>query len=204
MPQPPSPRVAAAVTTAIMVHAALIVLAYLAVIRPSGIQGRVLTGFAPYLASLHLAPEANAAEAATAEGVSFFLARGESSERVHQLQFKTTTDRSDEGWVDAEFDGAAGSGRRRRQQRFLTAIANLGDNEQNALVAQLVLPLIASHPDAQMVRVIRLPNLMTNVVQAAEPAPYTAVILREPDGVRLVRVPAPRLVAASTVQEEQK
>ncbi len=75
VPQPPSPRVAAAITTAILLHAALIVVAYLAVVRPSEVQGRVLGGFAPYLATLHLAPEANAVDAATAEGVSFFLAR---------------------------------------------------------------------------------------------------------------------------------
>jgi hypothetical protein len=202
VPQPPSPRVAAAITTAIMLHAALIAAAYLSVVRPSEVQGRILAGFAPYLAALHLAPESNAAESSTAEGVSFFLARGERSEQVHRLQFKSTTDRDEQGWVDAEFSGAAGSGRRRRQQRYLTAVANLGENDQNALVARLILPLIASHPDAQMVRVIRLPNLMTTTAQATEAAPYTAVILREQDQVRLVRVPAPRLGSASTVQEE--
>lgn len=202
-PQPPSPRIATAITTAIMLHAALIALAYLAVVRPSEIQGRILAGFAPYLATLHLAPEANAAESSTAEGVSFFLARGDRSEQVHRLQFKSTTDRDEQGWVDAELSGAAGSERRRRQQRYLTAVANLGENDQNALAARLVLPLIASHPDAQMVRVIRLPNLMTSTAQATESTPYAAVILREQDTVRLVRVPAPRLGSASTVQEQQ-
>ena len=201
LPEPPSPRAAAAITTAIMLHIALIVLAYLAVVRPSGVQGRVLAGFAPYLATLHLAPEPNAVDAATAEGVSFFLARGDRNEQVHRLQFKSTSDRGEAGWVDAEFSGAAGSGRQRRQQRFLTTVANLGQGDQNALAARLLLPLIASYPDAQMVRVVRVPNIMTNVVQDAEPAPYTAVILRDQATVRLVRVPAPRLGSAATGQE---
>lgn len=201
-PLPPPPRVAAVVTTAIMLHAALIGLAYLAVVRPSGIQGRVIAGFAPYLATLYLAPEPNAVDAATAEGVSFFLARGERNEQVHRLQTKPRTDRSEAGWVDAPFLGAAGSSRQRRQQRFLTTIANLGQNDQNALAGRLTLPLIAADPDARMVRVIRLPNIMTNIVRDAEPAPYTAAILREQDAVRLVRVPAPRLGSAATGNQE--
>ncbi len=130
--------------------------------------------------------------------------RGDRNEQVHRLQFKPTTERGDEGWFDAQFSGAAGSGRRRRQQRYLTTIANLGESDQNALAARLMLPLIASYPDAQMVRVIRVPNIMTNAVQDAEPTPYTAVILREQDTLRLVRVPAPRLGSAAAAQEESQ
>lgn len=181
---------------AIMLHGALIAITYLAVVRPSLVQGRVIEGFAPYLASLHLAPETNTADAAAAEGMAFYLVRGEGKERVHRLQFKATTERGEEGWEDADFGGAPGSGRLRRQQRYLAVLATLGENEQNAMVARLILPLVARYPEAQMVRVTRLPNVMTNVIQEREPAPYTAAILRSDTGVRLVRVPAPRLGSA--------
>jgi hypothetical protein len=188
-----------------MLHGVLIVLSYLAVVRPSEVQGRALEGFAPYLATFHFAAEANAAEVGTAEGVSFFLARGEASERTHRLQFKSTTARSEEGWVDAERQGAGGGGRIRRHQRFLTAVASLGQSDANALVARLLLPLIRSVPDAQMVRVIRLPNIMTDRGADEDANPYTAVILRDDQSVRLVRVPPPRLssAAAAMVTEEQ-
>lgn len=179
-----------------MLHGALIAITYLAVVRPSMLQGRVIDGFAPYLASLHLAPETNTADAATAEGLSFYLVRGEGKERALRLQFKATTDRGEEGWEDADFGGAPGSGRLRRQQRYLAVLATLGENEQNAMIARLILPLVAKYPEAQMVRVTRLPNVMTNVIQEREPAPYTAAILRSEAGVRLVRVPPPRLGSA--------
>jgi hypothetical protein len=202
-PAPPTPRVAQLVSAAIMLHGLLILLSYLAVVRPSEIQARILNSFAPYLATLHFNAESDAADVGTAEGVSFFLARGEASERSHRLQFKTTVDRSDDGWVTAEHSGAAGSGRLRRHQRFLTAVASLGESEQNALVARLVYPLIQSRPDVQMVRVIRLPNTMTNPIQDSDSTPYTAAIVREQDAVRLVRVPPPRLSSAASGTAQQ-
>src|SRR5690606_1022453 len=141
-PAPPSSRVAQGLTVVIMLHGALIAISYLAVVRPSVVQGRAIEGFAPYLATFHLAAEADAAAAATAGAVAFFLARGDGQERGHRLQCKATTDRGEDGWVDAEFGGAAGSGRVRRQRRYLAAVGGLGESEQNALVARLILPLV--------------------------------------------------------------
>jgi hypothetical protein len=200
----PSPRVAQLVTAAIMLHGVLIVLSYLAIVQASEIQARVLEGFAPYLAAFHFAAEASTAEAGTAEGVSFFLARGEAWERTHRLQVKSSTERGEDGWIDVPLQGTAGTERRRRHQRFLTAIASLGQLEQNALAARLLLPVVASHPGAQMVRVIRLPNIMIPGGGDQDASPYTAAIVRDGEAIRLVRVPAPRLSSAAVGGRDQE
>jgi hypothetical protein len=195
----PSGSVARVIGIAIAVHAALIVLSYMAVVRSSTLQGRVIDGFSPYLSSLHLAPEGNTTAGVSAEGVAFYLARGDGAERTYRLQFKAGTDRDDAGWVDADFGGEGGTEAARRHQRFLAAVAELAENSQNGLAARLMLPLVTKEGRSDQVRIIRLSNLMTNVAQDAEPAPYSAVILRGETGTRLVRVPEPRLTSASTL-----
>lgn len=196
----PSDSFARVIGIAIAVHATLIVLSYLAVVRSSTLQGRVIDGFSPYLSSLHLAPEGNTASGVSADGVALYLARGDGAERTYRLQFTAGTGRDESGWVDADFGGVGGGEAARRHQRFLAAVAELAENSQNGLAARLMLPLVAKEegrPDR--VRIIRLTNLMTNVAQDAEPAPYSAVILRGATGTRLVRVPEPRLTSASTL-----
>lgn len=186
-------------SVAVVVHVVVITIAYLAVVRASGIQGRIVDGFAPYLATFHLAPEGNSADAVAAEGVAFHLARGDGAERVYRLQVASGQKPDDDSqWRQATWVAEGGSERARRYQRFLAAVADLGVNDQNALAGRLILPALRSDTDADWVRIIRLPNLMTNVVQDAEPAPYTAAILRGDGGTRLVRVPEPRLTSAAT------
>jgi len=195
----PSASVARLITIAIAVHAALIAISYLAVVRSSTLQGRIIDGFAPYLSALHLAPEGNTAAGVSADGVALYLARGEGAERTYRLQFKVGTGRDESGWIDADFGGDGGGEAVRRYQRYLAAVAELAENGQNGLAARLVLPLVAKEGRSDSVRIIRLSNLMTNVAQDSEPAPYSAVILRGATGTRLVRVPEPRLTAASTL-----
>jgi len=195
----PSESVAMVIGIAIALHATLIVMSYMAVVRSSTLQGRVIDGFSPYLAPLHLAPEGNTASGVSADGVSLYLARGDGDERTYRLQFKAGTGREESGWVDAEFGGVGGGEAVRRHQRFLAAVAELAENSQNGLAARLVLPLVAKEGRSDQVRIIRLSNLMTNVAQDSEPAPYSAVILRGATGTRLVRVPEPRLTSASTL-----
>jgi hypothetical protein len=199
IPDYPSASVARVVGIAIAVHAALIVISYLAVVRSSTLQGRVIDGFAPYLSSLHLAPEGNTASGVSADGVALYLARGDGAERTYRLQFKAGTGRDESGWIDADFGGNGGGEGVRRYQRYLAAVAELAESSQNGLAARLMLPLVAKEGRSDSVRIIRLSNLMTNVAQDSEPAPYSAVILRGATGTRLVRVPEPRLTAASTL-----
>jgi len=182
----------------VLVHLAVIAIAYLAVVRSSGIQGRVVDGFAPYLATFHLAPEGNSADAVSAEGVAFYLARGDGAERVYRLEIASGEKPDDSQWRPATWVAEGGSERARRYQRYLAAIAELGSNDQNALAGRLILPAMQRDTDADWVRIVRLPNLMTNVVQDAEPAPYTAAILRDGGSIRLVRVAQPRLTSAAT------
>jgi len=196
---PRSPLVKRIASLAVVVHLIVITVAYLAVVRSSGVQGRIVDGLAPYLATFHWAPEGNAADAVAAEGVAFHLARGDGAERVYRLQVASGEKPDEQSqWREATWVAEGGSERARRYQRFLAAVADLGVNDQNALAGRLILPALRSDTDADWVRIIRLPNLMTNVVQDAEPAPYTAAILRGDDGMRLVRVPEPRLTSAAT------
>jgi len=198
----PSVVVSRLISAGLIVHLTLIAIAYLSVVRASGLQGRLVDGFAPYLAALHLAPEGNAADGAAAEGTAFYLARGDGAERSYRLQFKAGVGRDEAAWRDAAWVDLGGSERTRRFQRFLAAIAGLGETDQNALAARLLLSVVRDEPEADMVRVVRMPNVMTNVVQDAEAAPYTAVIIREADEVRLVRVPQPRLTSASALPSD--
>jgi len=209
----PSPRVALLISGAIAMHFVLILASYLAVVRPSELQTRLVNGFAPYLRTLHWTPEPGAADAeAATEGVAFFLARGEGLERSYRLQFSRTVKGSDAPaagadaeaeaeageaeWYDAPIArGFAGGERSRRHSRYLATVVALGMSDQNELAARLLQPIAQAYPEVDRVRVIRLPNIMTNVVQDAEPAPYAATLIREGEVTRFVREPQPRLRA---------
>jgi hypothetical protein len=130
--------------------------------------------------------------------VAFYLARGDGAERVYRLLVASGAKPDESQWRQAMWVVEGGSERARRYQRFLAAVADLGANNQNALAGRLMLPALERDPQADWVRIIRLPNLMTNVVQDAEPSPYTAAVLRDGGGIRLVRVAQPRLTSAST------
>lgn len=210
----PAPRVALLLSGAIALHFFLILASYLAVVRPSGLQAQLVNGFAAYLRTGHWMPEPGAADAeAATEGVAFFLARGDGLERSYRLQFAKISEGSDETeapaneavgetdtadaeWYDAPIArGVAGGERGRRHARYLAAVAALGLSDQNELAARLLQPIARAYPEVDRVRVIRLPNLMTNVVQDAESAPYAATLIREGEVTRFVREPAPRLRA---------
>lgn len=209
----PSPRVAMLLSAAIVLHFVLILASYLAVVRPAELQTRLVNGFAPYLRTLHWMPEPGAADAeAATEGVAFFLARGDGRERSYRLQFARTAKGADKPtagsteeleavageaeWYDAPISrGLAGGDRSRRQSRYLATVAALGMSDQNELAARLLQPVVRAYPEVDRVRIIRLPNIMTNVVQDAEPAPYAATLIREGEVIRFVREPQPRLRA---------
>ena len=209
----PSPRVALLISGAIAMHFVLILASYLAVVRPSELQSRLVNGFAPYLRTFHWTPEPGAADAeAATEGVAFYLARGDGLERSYRLQFSRTVKGSDTPAADAEGEaeveageaewydapiarGFAGGERSRRHSRYLATVVALGMSDQNELAARLLQPIARAYPEVDRVRVIRLPNIMTNVVQDAEPAPYAATLIREGEVTRFVREPQPRLRA---------
>lgn len=180
-----------------VLHLIVIAISYLACVRASGVQGQVIDTLSPYLSTFHLAANGNAADAVAADGVAFYLARGDGGERVYRLQVASGEKPEESQWRPAAWVAEGGSERARRYQRFLAAIAELGSSDQNALAGRLILPAMQRDPDADWVRIVRLPNLMTNVVQDAEPPPYTAAVLRQGDSIRLVRVAQPRLASVS-------
>jgi hypothetical protein len=185
------------ISAAAVLHLIVIAISYLAGVRASGVQGQIIDTLSPYLSTFHLAANGNAADAVAADGVAFYLARGDGGERVYRLQVASGEKPEESQWRPASWVLEGGGERARRYQRFLAAIAELGASDQNALAGRLILPAMQRDPDADWVRIVRLPNLMTNIVQDAEPPPYTAAILRQGDSIRLVRVAQPRLASAS-------
>lgn len=207
---PPAGRWSWVISGLVVLHFAAVACSYLAAVQPSTSQQRALTAAAPYLQSLHWAPESGLADGLTGDGVPLYLARGGGAERVLRLQTQSSdesrgaTHPSDPQWQPVSWFREDGSLRSRRQQRFLAALAQLGLTDQNALAGRLVLPLFPVADEADLhaatpIQLVRLPNLMTNVVQDNEPPPYQAVLLQTPEGRRVVRVAAPRLTAAATL-----
>jgi hypothetical protein len=150
--------------------------------------------FGFYLRGLHLLPEPVSGEETAIEGVAFYLARGEGEDRAYRLRFSDAASGDESVWYDAPLPmGFAGGERWRRHGRFLGAIASLGVADQNDLVARWLLPIVRRYPAVKRLRVVRLPNIMTNVVQDSEPPVYAASVLRDGEEVRFVREPQPRL-----------
>lgn len=217
---PPSRRVKAVVSGLVVAHLLVLFVSYFAVVRPSTGQLQLLAMAGPYLSAFHWAPEAGLGDGLTADGVPLYLARGEGAERVLRLETQVAGERETpvdgkastsplligepSAWESPVWYRQGGSLATRRQQRFLAVLAQLGSNEQNSLAGLLVLPLLR-HVDAAAapasttsVRVVRLPNLLTDVVMDNQPPPYQAVLIPSAAGPRLVRVPEPRLTAPAS------
>jgi hypothetical protein len=170
----------------VAVHFVLIGISYLSGVAPSSLQARIVDLSRPYLAVLHL----------EADGVALNLATSTPKEKTHLLEQATVARPDFDSWTAFEIPGLKGGDRQRRWQRYLAGVAELGDNEQAAVAAWLVEPLAERHLDATFLRIARVPDLMTTVVDDTAAPPYTAAILRESNGpVRVVLVPAQRLAS---------
>jgi hypothetical protein len=170
------------------IHFGLIGTSYLSSIAPSSVQARLVEFARPYLAALHL----------EADGVSLNLATSAAKEKTHVLEQAVDLRPDVESWSALPTTGFAGGDRQRRWQRYLAGVSELGDNEQSAIAAWLVEPLAERYVDAKYLRITRVPDLMTTVVDDNAAAPYTAAVLREADSpVRVVLVPAQRLASPS-------
>lgn len=167
-------------------HLFLIGLTYFSVVSPSTLQVRALAIFRPYLSAFHF----------DADGAAFNVATSLPKEKAHLLEQSREVRPDIDSWEMVDVPGIAGSDRQRRWQRFLSGIAELGENEQSAIAAWLVEPLAIVHGDAKFLRIRRMPDLMTTVVDDTAAPPYTAAVLRDADSaVRVVLVPAQRLAS---------
>lgn len=186
-PSLPSPAMAWGISTIIVVHFFLVGLSYFSTVASSSTQNLMLGTVRPYLGITHF----------DADGVTFCFATSDRSEKNHLLQQSSKSrGETEDDWTMVESPGMVGGDRQRRWQRFLAAVAELGNNEQTALAAWLVEPLAIAQSEAQSIRITREPDLMTTVVDDAAAPPYAAAIVRQDDGsARLVQVPPPRLAA---------
>ena len=188
------------------VHLAVIACSSLASIAPSSVQSRLLNVFRPYLALIHQ----------DAEGVTLAVSRNLPAEKTHELQVLTTKESEQEAW-DSELEkfadsepsptflhppvendrGPAGGCRQRRWQRFLARVAELGEMDQAALAAWFVEPMVEQMPTVKQVRIMRLPDLMTTVVDDNAQSPYSVAVVRSAASheIQLLQIPAKRLVA---------
>jgi len=191
----PSLATARIVSTVVVVHFFLISLSYSSTVASSTTQVRILDAIRPYLGMTHF----------DADGLPLSFAVSDRSEKNHLLQQSTKSrGETEEDWTAIENSAMAGSDRQRRWQRFLAAIAELGNNEQTALAAWLVEPLAIANPEAKKIRITRQPDLMTTVVDDSASAPYAAAIVRQENGsVRLVQLPPPRMAAKSRGEDRE-
>ena len=183
------------ISTVVVLHFFLIVLSYFSTVASSTTQVRILDAVRPYLGMTHF----------DADGLPLSFAVSDRSEKNHLLQQSTKSrGETEEDWTAIENSAMAGGDRQRRWQRFLAAIAELGNNEQTALAAWLVEPLAIANPEAKKIRITRQPDLMTTVVDDSASAPYAAAIVRQANGsVRLLQLPPPRMAAESVGEDRE-
>jgi hypothetical protein len=183
----PSERTVKVVSTLVLVHLFLVFSSYLATVAPSGLQTRILDLARPYLAAFHF----------DADGIPLNLATNAVAEKAHELEKAVAQPLGGNvEWDPINPSVLAGGDRARRWQRFLTTIAQMGDNQLPSLAAILIEPLAVEHSDATHLRVTRQADLMTTVVDDSAPPPYTTAVLRGDDNaIRFVLVPAKRLAS---------
>lgn len=171
----------------VFVHLFLVSSSYFATVAPSGLQTRVLDFARPYLAALHF----------DADGVPLNLASNAPAEKTHQLEKSLAPSAGNQAdWEPLNPPVPAGGDRARRWQRFLTTIAQMGDNQLPALAALLIEPIAVAQSDATYLRVNRQGDLMTTLVDDSAAPPYTTAVLRDTNNaIRFVLVPEKRLSA---------
>ncbi|MEM9644171.1 MAG: hypothetical protein AAF989_04175, partial [Planctomycetota bacterium] len=135
-------------------------------------------------------------------------AAGDLEEAEIRMQWAPVSRPEESDWVDYPWNAQdwplrGGMGTSDRRQTFLRSAVVLSEAEQFGLVAAWMEPALETLPDAKIIRLIRVPSLLSSVTDDSAPPPYTARVLRSGfDGdpksggrARLVHVEEPRLVA---------
>ncbi len=189
------PNIRLAVWLLIPLHFVVVGLSYLSLVAPSNLHTQVVDVARPYLMLLHL----------DAEGSILSFSTDAKAEKTHRLQQTESTPADRESiWTDVLEPGFVGADRQRRWQRLLVTIAQVSEADQAALAGRLIEPIAMMNPAAGALRIVREPDLMTNVVDDAAEPPYTVAILRSDDSaVRLVRVPSRRMAAESVRGDDE-
>ncbi len=207
-----SPRLQRIVAGCATVHLIVIAFSYFASTAPSSFESRLLDFCRPYLALLHQ----------DTEGLSLAIGRNLPAEKTHEMQVlasqtpdvetwdseltKYAKSESKAGFLSPPVDnarGPAGGCRQRRWQRMLARMAELGELDQAALAAWFVTPLVEQLPDVEQVRIVRLPDLMTTVVDDSAAAPYSVAVVRskKSPSLQLLQIPANRLIAPAVAPQ---
>lgn len=188
------------------VHLAIIAFSYFASISPSSFQSRLLGICRPYLSLLHQ----------DSESMTLAIGRNLPAEKTHEMQAGAGRKNGELTW-DADLPkfeasdakpsflspsvdnqrGPAGGCRQRRWQRLLARLAELGEMDQAALAAWFMTPIVEQLPGAERLRIVRLPDLMTTVVDDNAASPYAVAMVRSEgtENLQLLQIPARRLVA---------
>lgn len=201
----PAEWVRTAVSIWLPVHLFALLVSFSAVVEPSSLQSRLERVLVPYLQLIGCASN---------QPRPFYLAHGESDEQPHRLE--VTRDEiqhmdADVTWQNPHF-GTRDSGQitivsgpaatpglavSDRYQRWLSMVATLADQEQPSLVAELLLPVLASDPSIRGVRIVRIPTDLASTIDDQLPPPYVARVIGQSDRASLVQLRATRLSAVT-------
>lgn len=171
----------------IMGHLFLVATSLLSTVSPSGWMSQILAVGNPYLRATHFGVDAR----------PVYLAHGNPNEQPLRLRVN-----DDEELLP---NTIAGAGSDDRQQRWLATVGLLAEQEQPSLVAELVMPVLQrtqwQRPsDAiqdPMVRLIREPTILSDVLDDQAPPLYEAKIINNQGEIAVVRLLPPRLTATA-------
>ena len=158
-------------------HLFLVATSFLSTVSPSGLASQILAIGNPYLRATH----------SGADDRPVYLAHGNPDEQPLRLK------------VDGNGllpDTIAGAGSDDRQQRWLATVALLAQQEQPSLVAELILPVIKRPPfpeqtvanNGQIVRLIREPTILSDMLDDQAPPIYEAKIVNDRGEIAVVRL----------------
>ncbi|SRR6056297_1301206 len=135
-----------------------------------------------------------------ADGKPARLPHGRLDEAEIRVQVSGEAEPAESDWLDIDW-GSTGVEATNRRQRFFSAAATLAENEQYGLVARWLRPLISGRPEAESIRMVRVPTLLSDVVQDNAPPVYQARILRRQDEINLANLQPTRLVAIAVDED---
>ncbi|MEO1526251.1 MAG: hypothetical protein AAFX06_12500 [Planctomycetota bacterium] len=187
----PSVAVQALVSVLVVAHLVILLVSYTSIIEPSSTQASLIEKAAPYLRMTHF----------SADGRPFYLAHGNSDEQPHRLQVATlpkgvaATDSSIE-WTTIEPAGTAGLAESDRYARWMALADTLAASEQSSLAAAILGPMVKTDASIDLIRVLRLPTMLTTVEDDANAVAYLARVVRDGDATRLVSVQSRRLTTS--------
>lgn len=175
----PSSPLRLAISLAVGLHLVALTVSLSSGIEVSDTQAKVLGWFTPYLQATHFGLDDR----------PIYLAHGDRDEQPLRLQTAASLHPEEADWETMAPPGITGLAGNDRYHRWLKTAVMLAESDQSALVAELLLPVVATQDTIQAIRIVRLPTELTTLADDAEPPPYQADVIRAGERVSLVKVP---------------